>query len=170
MPSKQLTWFVTGTSAGFGEVFVKKILARGDKVIATARTLSKIQHLKEAGASILELDVTATQSVIDSKVKEALAIYGGIDVLVNNAGYAMLGTLEDVSAEKWEQQYKTNVFGVVNVTRAFMPHFREKEDGFVVFIGSVGGWSGSAAGGPYCSSKFALEGMSSLLQTYFVNL
>jgi NAD(P)-dependent dehydrogenase (short-subunit alcohol dehydrogenase family) len=162
MPPKQLTWLVTGTSAGFGAVFVKKILARGDKVIATARTLSKIQHLKEAGASIVELDVTAPQSVIDAKAKEALAIYGGIDVLINNAGYVALGTLEDVTAEQWQQQYNTNVFGVVNVTRAFTPHFRGKKNGFVVFVGSAGGWNGSSAAGPYCSSKFALEGLSPL--------
>lgn len=163
MAPNSLTWFITGTSSGFGEIFVKQILARGDKAIATARSLSKIQHLKAAGASILELDVTAPQPAIDAKAREALAIYGGIDVLVNNAGYAALGTLEDVTPDQWADQFNTNVFGVVNVTRAFMPHFRGKKDGFVVFIGSVGGWNGSPVGGPYCSSKFALEGSSDLL-------
>jgi NAD(P)-dependent dehydrogenase (short-subunit alcohol dehydrogenase family) len=79
-------------------------------------------------------------------------------VLVNNAGYAGLGTLEDVEHEQWVEQYNTNVFGAVDVTRAFMPHFRSKKGGVVVFMGSVGGWFGSAAVGPYCSSKFALEG------------
>jgi NAD(P)-dependent dehydrogenase (short-subunit alcohol dehydrogenase family) len=158
MPSRQLTWFITGASSGFGEIFVKQILARGDRVIATARKLSKVQHLKVAGASILELDVTASQSTLDSKVTEAIGIYGNIDVLVNNAGYAALGTIEDVSREQWMDQYNTNVFGVVNITRAIMPYFRAKKSGFVLFMGSVGGWNGSAAGGPYCSTKFALEG------------
>jgi NADP-dependent 3-hydroxy acid dehydrogenase YdfG len=157
--SKPLTWFITGTSSGFGELFVKQILARGDRVIATARNLSKIQHLKEAGASILELDVTAPQSVLDAKAKEAIAIYGGIDVLINNAGYMALGTLEDVAHEKWVEQYNTNVFGAINVTKAFMPHFREKKTGIVVFVGSVVGWYGDAVIGPYSSSKFALQGL-----------
>ncbi|TVY82485.1 putative oxidoreductase [Lachnellula suecica] len=158
--SSQLTWIITGTSSGFGEIFVKQILARGDKVIATARSLSKIQHLKDAGASTLELDVTAPQSVLDAKSKEAIAIYGRIDVLVNNAGYCGLGTLEDVNHETWVQQYNTNVFGAVDVTRAFMPHFREKKAGTVIFVGSIAGWAGSAAAGPYCSSKFALQGIA----------
>jgi len=138
---------------------VKQILARGDKVIATARSLSKIQHLKETGASILEFDVTAPQSVLDAKAEEAIAMYGGIDVLVNNAGYMGLGTLEDTTHEKWVEQYDTNVFGVIDVTTAFMPHFRAKKEGIVLFIGSLAGWYGDAAAGPYCSSKFALQGL-----------
>jgi NADP-dependent 3-hydroxy acid dehydrogenase YdfG len=160
MSSKPLTWFITGTSSGFGEIFVHKILARGDRVIATARSVSKIQHLKEAGAAIIEFDVTAPQSVLDAKATEALAIYGGVDVLVNNAAYLELGTLEDTSYERWLSQYNTNVFGSVNVTRSFMPHFRERKSGVVVWIGSLGAWLSDAAQGPYCSTKYALAGRS----------
>ena len=94
----QLTWLVTGTSSGFGEQFVHSILERGDRVIATARQADqRLQSLKNAGAAILDLDVRATQAQLDAKVREALAIYGGIDVLVNNAGYiegAMVEELE----------------------------------------------------------------------------
>ena len=127
-------------------------------MIATARSLSKIQHLKEAVAAILEFDVTAPQSVLDVKATEALATYGGIDVLVNNAAYVELGTLEDTSSERWLSQYHTNVFGPVNVTRSFMPHFRERKSGIVIWIGSLGGWLSDVAQGPYCSTKYALAG------------
>ena len=97
----QLTWLVTGTSSGFGEQYVHSILAKGDHVIATARRgHERLQKLKDAGAAILDLDVTAPQAELDAKVKEALKIYGGIDVLVNNAGYiegAIVEELEYIS-------------------------------------------------------------------------
>ncbi len=93
----QLVWLVTGTSSGFGEQLVHAVLERGDKVIATARNAAnRLQALKDAGAAILDLDVTASQRELDSKVKEALTIYGTIDVLVNNAGYIEAGFLEEV--------------------------------------------------------------------------
>lgn len=93
----QLTWLVTGTSSGFGEQFVHSILAKGDHVIATARRgHERLQHLKDAGAAILDLDVTASQAELDAKVKEALKIYDGIDVLVNNAGYIEGAIVEEL--------------------------------------------------------------------------
>ena len=93
----QLTWLVTGTSSGFGEQFVHSILERGDRVIATARQADeRLQSLKKAGAAILELDVRATQTQLDAKVREALTVYGGIDVLVNNAGYIEGALVEEL--------------------------------------------------------------------------
>lgn len=93
----QLTWLVTGTSSGFGEQFVHSILAKGDRVIATARRgHERLQHLKDAGAAVLDLDVTAPQAELDAKAKEALNIYGGIDVLVNNAGYIEGALIEEL--------------------------------------------------------------------------
>ncbi len=93
----QLTWLVTGTSSGFGEQFVHSILAKGDHVIATARRgHERLQKLKEAGAAILDLDVTAPQAELDATIKEALGIYGGIDVLVNNAGYIEAALVEEL--------------------------------------------------------------------------
>ena len=91
-----LVWLITGTSSGFGAEFVKSILARGDKVIATARNLSKIKHLESLGAAILEIDVSDTQDELDRKAEEAIQIYGTVDVLVNNAGYAHFGVMEEV--------------------------------------------------------------------------
>lgn len=93
----QLTWLVTGTSSGFGEQFVRSILAKGDHVIATARRgHERLGNLKDAGAAILDLDVTAPQAELDAKVKEALKIYGGIDVLVNNAAYIEAALIEEL--------------------------------------------------------------------------
>ena len=93
----QLTWLVTGTSSGFGEQYVHSILAKGDRVIATARRgHDRLQKLRDAGAAILDLDVTAPQAELDAIVKKALSIYGGIDVLVNNAGYIEAGLIEEL--------------------------------------------------------------------------
>jgi NADP-dependent 3-hydroxy acid dehydrogenase YdfG len=94
---KQLTWLVTGCSSGFGEAYVHEILARGDRVIATGRlALERLKHLEGTGAAIMDLDVTASQSELDLKVKEAIDIYYGIDVLVNNAGYFEVGLIDEV--------------------------------------------------------------------------
>ena len=89
-------WLVTGCSSGFGELFIRSILARGDKAIATGRNVSRLSALKEAGAAVLQLDATAEESVINAKIQEAIGIFGVVDVLVNNAGYVSVGTLEDV--------------------------------------------------------------------------
>jgi len=92
----QLTWFITGCSSGFGEQFVQSILARGDNVIATARNLEKLQGIKQAGASILQLDITSSPSTISKTVAKAISIHGKIDVLLNNAGYVAAGGFEDL--------------------------------------------------------------------------
>ena len=93
----QLTWLVTGCSSGFGEAFVHEIPARGDQIIATGRKASgRLIHLKDKGPAILDIDITATQADLDAKVQDALGIYGGIDVLVNNAGYFELGLIEEI--------------------------------------------------------------------------
>ncbi|KAE9367680.1 hypothetical protein N431DRAFT_444781 [Stipitochalara longipes BDJ] len=90
--ARQLTWLITGTSSGLGEALARKALARGDWVIATARNLSKSKHLKQTGAEILELDVTASRVVIDAKARDAIAIVGTVDAVLNNAGSVALGS------------------------------------------------------------------------------
>ncbi|PGH35599.1 hypothetical protein GX50_01580 [[Emmonsia] crescens] len=151
-----LVWLVTGCSCGFGKELANAILARGDKVIATSRN---VDNVKFPGATVFDLDVTAPQEEIDAKILGALEIHGRIDVLVNNAGFIEFGTLEETSEAKWLSQFNTNVFGAAKVTRAILPHFRQRREGVAVFISSVSGWSGDPFAGVYCGSKFALEGI-----------
>lgn len=184
----QLTWLVTGCSSGIGESFVPAIIARGDRVIATARNATqRLQHAKDAGAAILDLDITATRAEHDAKVQEAIGIYGTLDVLVNNAGYIEASLIEEArytdvgtrrlcidltanighlfSYDRLIAQFNTNLFGTLAVTHSVMPHFREKKAGIIAFIGSVGGWAGDPGAGPYCGTKFALKGQCLLSPT-----
>ncbi|KAH8775424.1 short-chain oxidoreductase [Diaporthe sp. PMI_573] len=151
-------WLITGSSTGFGAEFVKALLASGDKVIATARNTSSIEHFKEAGASILKLDLTSRQSEFDKLAETAIGIHGGVDVVVNNAGYPHFGTIEDDGPEDWNKVFQTHVFGPLGVARAFLPHFRSKNNGTFVFMGSIAAWGGLPTLGAYCSSKAALRG------------
>jgi NAD(P)-dependent dehydrogenase (short-subunit alcohol dehydrogenase family) len=163
--SQPLVWLVTGTSSGFGKELSIALLERGDKVIATARSrsLAKLSDLKERGASILELDVTAPLDNLHDVAKKAIAIHGRLDVLVNNAGYIAFGALEENTPEETLGQFNTNVFGGLNVARAFLPYMRERKTGTVVWIGSVGGYRGGAAIGLYIATKYAVRGISESL-------
>jgi NADP-dependent 3-hydroxy acid dehydrogenase YdfG len=106
MAPTQQVWLVTGCSSGFGEAFIKSIIQRGDKAIATARRLDSIEHLAELGAATMQLDVTDSQLELNEKIKEAWAIYDRIDVLVQNAGYGLYGAAEDVTYTKDTQYWK----------------------------------------------------------------
>ncbi|KAJ4411001.1 hypothetical protein N0V85_003874 [Neurospora sp. IMI 360204] len=161
-----LVWLITGCSSGFGLEFVYQIMARGDYVIATARDLSKVadlpifaplQSLHEV--SLLQLDVTASQESLNETIAEAIKIYGRIDVLVNNAGYVALGGWEDLGYDGFVKQFETNVFGLLKVTNAVLPHMRERRSGTLVFMSSLSGWKGHEFCGAYAASKFAVEGM-----------
>ncbi|KAF2492811.1 putative hydroxybutyrate dehydrogenase [Lophium mytilinum] len=167
----QLTWLVTGCSSGFGEKFILDILSRRDKAIATSRgPVSRIQKLKDVGASTYSLDITAPKTEVDAVMSLIIQENGGIDVLVNNAGYVENGIFEEVSCETILAQYETNVFGSIKATQALLPHFRQKRSGTVVFIGSMGGWYGVPSGVPYVSSKFALEGFHECLSASVAHL
>ncbi|KAI1246702.1 hypothetical protein MGN70_010581 [Eutypa lata] len=155
----QRVWLVTGCSSGLGEEFVRQILSRGDQVIATARKLETLKSLEEAGAVILQLDVTDNQLLIQETVDKAISIHGRIDVLVNNAGFITSGSWEDLEPEQLLAQFDTNVFGTMRVTRAVLPHFRQRRSGTMVFISSLSGWIGHPFVGAYAGSKFALEGL-----------
>ncbi|EED16544.1 hydroxybutyrate dehydrogenase, putative [Talaromyces stipitatus ATCC 10500] len=164
-------WLITGCSSGFGEQFVRQNIARGDKVIATGRNAAtKLAHLKDTGAAILDLDVTISEAEIFSKINEAHQIYGRIDVLVNNAGYIESGAVEDIFIDRIQRSLDTNFFGSLKVTRAVLSIMREQKSGVVGFIGSMGGWTGYPASIAYSSSKFALECLADCLQAEFAAL
>ncbi|KAL5043575.1 hypothetical protein BDW71DRAFT_117656 [Aspergillus fruticulosus] len=154
-----LIWLITGTSSGFGREFVAQLLSRGDKVIATARSLSRIADLGQLGPDVvtLELDVTASQKELNDKAEEAIQAFGKVDVLVNNAGFVKFGFLEDLSGDDYMKQFATNVFGPINVTRAFLPHFRSRRAGTIVNIGSMSAWETYPGVGSYSASKAALR-------------
>ncbi|KAJ5200187.1 Short-chain dehydrogenase/reductase SDR [Penicillium cf. griseofulvum] len=160
----KLTWFVTGCSSGMGECLVRAILAAGDEVIATARprnsnALDRIAPLKEAGAAVMELDVTASAEVLNAKAKEAWAIYGKIDVLVNNAAYIDAGVFEEIDEAFLIQAIRSNAIGPLNLTRAFLPYMRGRQTGTILFMSSVGPYYGAPGASAYSGSKGLLEGL-----------
>ncbi|KAI1763489.1 NAD(P)-binding protein [Hypoxylon sp. FL1150] len=155
------TWLITGCSSGFGELFVRKLRAAGDNVIATGRSADvKLAHLRDTGASILDLDVSGSADAIKAKTDEAWNMYsGGIDVVVNNAGYILSGALEALTTQEVEDVMRTNFFGPFHITQAVLPKMRAKGKGTLCYVSSQAGWHGDASATGYCSTKFALEGM-----------
>ncbi|KAF2655313.1 NAD(P)-binding protein [Lophiostoma macrostomum CBS 122681] len=167
----QLTWLITGCSSGFGETLARSILARGDKAIATARGPEiRLGALVEAGAKTYSLDVTGSQKSTTALFEQIVEENGAIDVLVNNAGYIHGGIAEELSIKDYVAQFETNFFGTVKCTHAILPHFRARKAGTIVFMGSMGGITGAVGAGPYCASKFALEGFYECLKQEIAHL
>jgi len=159
------TWFITGASTGFGRLLAEEVLKAGGKVVATARKLDKIADLEQrhlGKARAFALDVTDPAQIL-SVVAQTLTTFGPVDVLVNNAGYGLAGGIEEASEEEFMPVFETNVFGLMRVTRAFLPHFRSQRSGNIVNLSSIGGLIGSAGWGYYNASKFAVEGFSEAL-------
>lgn len=162
---KDKHWFITGASSGFGRLLAEYLLSLNAKVVATARRVDAIEDLAKrypANAVVLPLDVTEQHS-IDKAVADALARVGYIDVLVNNAGYGVAGAVEEVTEAEYMPMFETNLFGLINVTKALLPQFRERRSGAIVNFSSIGGLIGSAGWGYYNATKFAVEGLSEAL-------
>ena len=160
-----LVWFITGASTGFGRLLAEEVLRRGGKVIATARSLEKVVDLEgkyPERAKAYALDVTDAAQVI-SIVAQATACFAPVDVLVNNAGYGLTGAVEEATEDEFLPMFETNVFGLIRVTKAFLPKMRERGSGHIVNLSSIGGLIGSAGWGYYNATKFAVEGFSEAL-------
>lgn len=159
----QKVWLITGATRGFGLEITKAVLQNGDIAVATVRSQPeklRAQLNDPAGLHVVVLDVTNEQQV-KKGVEEAILKTGRIDVLVNNAGYGLLGATEEVTDEEVRKQYDTNVFGLLNVTRAVVPHMRERKLGHIINISSVLGYGAVFAGfGLYGSTKYAIEGIT----------
>ena len=158
-------WFITGCSTGFGKELVSLLLGQGYRVVATARDVGKLTELvrgHEGSALATALDVTDKASV-HAAVKAAEAKFGQIDVLVNNAGYGYLAAIEEGEDAPVRQMFETNVFGLVEVTKAVLPGMRKRRTGCVVNLSSIGGLISFAATGYYHATKFAVEGLSGSL-------
>ncbi len=157
MPTK--VWFITGASRGFGRIWADAALKRGDKVAATARTLASITDLKEKyGADVLtlELDVTKPDQV-KTAVAQAHTHFGRLDIILNNAGYSLVGTIEEAGADDVRALYETNIFGTLSVIQAALPLLREQSGGHILGVSSGLGHVTMPVIGYYCSSKWAFE-------------
>jgi NAD(P)-dependent dehydrogenase (short-subunit alcohol dehydrogenase family) len=158
-------WFITGSSTGFGRILAEQLLERGEIVVATARKPEQLEDLATTYPDrvlAIRLDVTKPSEVREA-VDRAIAQFGKIDVLVNNAGYGTMGAIEEVTDTEVRQQYETNVFGALDVIRAVLPQMRQQHSGHILNLSSVGGVVSFAGAGVYCSTKFALEGISEAL-------
>ncbi|MBW4473132.1 MAG: SDR family NAD(P)-dependent oxidoreductase [Stenomitos rutilans HA7619-LM2] len=158
-------WFITGSSTGFGRSLTEAVLKHGDRVVATARKpeqLDSLIHQYPTTAKVVRLDVTKPQDVREA-IKAAIDAFGRIDVVVNNAGFASVGAIEEVSDDTVRRQFETNLFGALDVTRAVLPTLRQQRSGHILNISSVGGLVSFGSLGIYCATKFALEGISEAL-------
>ena len=156
-------WFITGCSTGFGRELAKLIVARGWPVVATARNKAQVEDLATSDKVLaLELDVTDSKE-IDAAVTAAEEKFGGIDVLVNNAGYGYLTTVEEGEEKEIRAMFDANVFGLFALTRAVLPGMRKRRKGHIINITSVGGHIGNPGSGYYAATKHAVEGWSESL-------
>ena len=159
------TWFITGSSAGFGAALASAALLAGDNVVATARrpeTLKELVSQARERTLPIALDVT-DQHQIDSAVTAATERFGGIDVLVNNAGLASVGAVEELEDDALRQLMDVMFFGPAAVVRAVLPGMRQRRSGVIVQMSSMGGQLSMPGFGAYCAAKFALEGLSDAL-------
>ncbi len=161
----QRVWFITGTSTGFGRLLADAVLEAGERLVATSRNADHIAQLAERypdTAKIFALDVTQPEQ-IESVAAQAIAAFGRIDVVVNNAGYGLAGGIEEATEEEFLPVFETNVLGLIRVTRAFLPQLRTQRSGHIVNLSSIAGLDGQAGWGYYNASKFAVEGFSEAL-------
>ncbi|KAJ7236019.1 hypothetical protein C8J57DRAFT_1194558 [Mycena rebaudengoi] len=155
-------WLITGANSGLGLALALHVLAQGDRVIAAVRRIPSIpESLGDAKA--LALDVSASDAEIKRVAKRGLEIYGRIDVLVNNAGYGMMGPLEELEDQDIKSQFQTNFFGVVSLTQALLPAFRAQRSGHILSISSIVAFDNKSPFAMYNASKAALEAASETL-------
>ena len=159
------TWMITGCSSGFGKVLAETVLARGDQLIATARKAEELGSLiacfpKTARAAALDVTREGSAAAAVALAEEA---FGGLDILVNNAGFGFMGAIEEATPEEYRPMFETNVFGLIETTRAALPALRRRRGARVVNFSSGAGIAGAAGYGYYNATKFAVEGLSEAL-------
>jgi NAD(P)-dependent dehydrogenase (short-subunit alcohol dehydrogenase family) len=158
-------WLITGCSTGFGRELAKLVLARGWRAVVTARKPDQVKDIADGHgdrALVLPLDVTRPEQIADV-VAQAKQRFGRIDALVNNAGYGYLAAIEEGEDAEVRSMFETNVFGLVDMTKAVLPTMRAQQSGLIVNVSSIGGLSSFAATGYYHGTKYAVEGISESL-------
>ena len=163
MSQAHRNWLVTGCSTGLGRALAEVLIERGERVFATARKLEDLTDLVEGheNATALQLDVTKPDEI--AVAVAAVEAAGGVDVLVNNAGYGLLVAIEEADEDAYRAQFEANVFGLIAMTKAALPHMRARGRGHVVNVSSVGGLIGNPGSGYYAATKFAVVGFSEAL-------
>ncbi|KAJ9157949.1 Oxidoreductase yusz [Pleurostoma richardsiae] len=160
-------WLITGVSNGLGRALGLRVLKAGHNVIGTVRSRTKaaeaVNEIESLKGKIIEIDLREPQSSIHQKLKAAESIFGRIDVLVNNAGFSVLGPIEGFTEKEAVNQMQTNFFGPLYAMQAVLPGMRARQSGTIVNVSSVGGMDALPTSGLYASSKFALEGLSESL-------
>jgi NAD(P)-dependent dehydrogenase (short-subunit alcohol dehydrogenase family) len=165
MKNESNVWFITGTSSGFGRAIAEDVIVRGGRVVATARDPRSLDELVARAPDrvlAVRLDVTRPAE-IQPAIAAAMQRFGAVDVLVNNAGFSIVGAVEETSDEALRATFEPMFFGAVALTRALIPHMRERGRGSIVQITSVGGFTTAPGFGPYCAAKHALEALSESL-------
>jgi NAD(P)-dependent dehydrogenase (short-subunit alcohol dehydrogenase family) len=158
-------WLITGSSRGLGRALADAVLAAGHQLVATARNPAQLADLAERyGDQVrtLALDVTDPLSARDA-IEAAVEAFGRLDVLVNNAGYGNIGSIEDTRLEDIREQIETNLFGVIHVTKAAIPVLRKQGSGHIIQVSSIGGRVGAMGRAPYSAAKWGVEGFSEAL-------
>lgn len=165
MSSEKKVWFITGVSSGLGKQLAKEVLSQGQIVVGTFRKEAQVEAFnnENPGNSFgVLVDVSSTQMIIDG-VKTIIDKFGKIDVVVNNAGYGIMGSIEEISDEEVRRQFEVNVLGVLTTIREVLPQMRKQRSGHIINITSIAGRIGSQGLGIYNASKFALEGIGEAL-------
>jgi short-subunit dehydrogenase len=157
------TVLITGASSGIGEETAKKLLEQGYTVYVAARRLEKMRGLEELGAHAIEMDITREEDIV-AAVDRITAEQGGIDILINNAGFGMYGAMEDTTLDDARYQFEVNLFGLARLTQLALPYMREQGAGKIVNISSMGGKIYTPLGSWYHATKHALEGWSDCLR------
>jgi NAD(P)-dependent dehydrogenase (short-subunit alcohol dehydrogenase family) len=158
-------WLITGSSRGLGRAFTEAVLATGHSVLATARNPDQLADLRSKFSEKIQtvsLDVTS-ETQAKNAVDSAIASFGRLDVLVNNAGYGNVCPVEDTSLDDFRAQIETNLFGVIIMTKAALPYFRERRAGHIIQVTSIAGRMGPVGRAPYAAAKFGIEGFSESL-------
>ena len=165
--SNQKVWFITGASKGLGLSLVKQLLQEGKKVAATSRTIEDLKNAVGENENFLPLAMNLKEeNNVGEAIDKAVKHFGNIDVVVNNAGYGLVGALEELTDAEAKENFEVNVYGTLNVIRKVLPYLRAQKSGHIFNISSIGGFTGAFPGfGIYCATKFAVQGLTESLAT-----
>lgn len=163
----QKVWFVTGASKGLGLSLVLQLLEEGKNVVATSRSISDLQNAIGSHKNFLPLAMNLKdENNVGQAIETAVSHFGKIDVVVNNAGYGLVGALEELTDSEAKENFEINVYGTLNVIRKVLPYLRAQQSGHIFNISSIGGFTGAFPGfGIYCATKFAVQGLTESLAT-----